>query len=91
MSEGKTAEPDSALVAKFSEALDEDLNVSAAWGAIFDWVRDTNKTLASNAISSQQAATALAAWNKIDSVLGLGAAREETTPPESQKLLEERQ
>ena len=79
------------LFAAFSAALDDDLNVSAGWGAIFDWVRDTNKALASNALSSEQAAAALGAWNKVDSVLGLGTPREDGTPPELQQLLDERQ
>jgi len=79
------------LISKFSEALDDDLNVSAAWGAIFDWVRDMNKALAANTLSSEQAAAALAVWNKVDSVLGLGTPREDDAPPELQKLLEERQ
>lgn len=27
----------------FTDALDDDLNISAAWGAIFEWVRQTNR------------------------------------------------
>src|SRR4029453_4594066 len=37
-----TAAPDPDLLTQFSNALDDDLNLSAAWGAIFEWVRDTN-------------------------------------------------
>ena len=83
--------PDDALVTAFSTALDDDLNVSAAWGAVFDWVWNTNKALAAGSVSPEQAAAALAAWSRVDSVLGLGAAAEEGAPPELQKLLEERQ
>jgi cysteinyl-tRNA synthetase len=79
------------LVAAFTAALDDDLNVSAAWGAIFDWVRETNKALAANALSPEQAANALAAWNQVDSVLGLGAAPEAGAPSELLALLDERQ
>jgi cysteinyl-tRNA synthetase len=79
------------LVAAFSAALDDDLNVSAAWGAIFDWVRDTNKALAAGTITAEQAASALAEWARVDSVLGLGAAPMDSAPPELLKLLEERQ
>src|SRR5262249_54770774 len=35
------AEAEPNLVAQFTDAMDDDLNVSAAWGAIFDWVRET--------------------------------------------------
>jgi cysteinyl-tRNA synthetase len=86
-----TPPPTDDLVAAFTAALDDDLNVSAAWGAIFDWVRETNKALAANALSHEQATTALAAWNKVDSVLGLGAAPEAGAPPELLALLDERQ
>ena len=79
------------LVTAFTAALDDDLNVSAAWGAIFDWVRDTNKVLAAGGLSAGQAAASLAAWNKVDAVLGLGAAPEPDAPSELLALLEERQ
>jgi len=79
------------LVAAFTAALDDDLNVSAAWGAIFDWVREMNKSLAGNALTPEQAANALAAWHQVDSVLGLGAVQEAGAPPELLALLDERQ
>ena len=72
-------------------ALDEDLNISAAWGAVFEWVRETNRRIAENSLSANDAAAALAAWNKIDSVLGIGAPAETEAPPEIIALLEARQ
>ena len=50
------------LVDNFTAALDDDLNISAAWGAVFEWVRETNRQLADNSLNSAQAAAALAAW-----------------------------
>jgi len=85
------AEPDPGLIAKVSAALDEDLNLSAAWGAVFDWVRETNRLLAANELSASQAAAALAAWQKIDDVFGLGSKGETEAPPELLALLEARQ
>ena len=79
------------LVAKFSAALDDDLNISAAWAAVFDWVRETNKRIAENSLSATEAAAALAAWEKIDSVLGIGAKSEAEIPAEIMSLLEARQ
>jgi len=81
----------SELLARFTAALDEDLNVSAAWGAVFDWVRETNRLLAANQLSSPQAAVAFAAWTKLDSVFGLGTGGSAEAPPELQALLDERQ
>src|SRR5580700_4742460 len=42
---GSTAPPEDALVAQFSAALDEDFNISGAWGAVFEWVRENNRLL----------------------------------------------
>jgi cysteinyl-tRNA synthetase len=82
---------DPTFISRFTEALDNDLNVSAAWGVVFDWVRETNKELASGAMNASAAATALASWQEVDRVFGLGAPQEEGAPPELQALLEERQ
>ena len=46
---------------------------------------------ASNRLDDKKAAAALAAWEKLDSVLGLGRKGEVEAPPEIQALLEERQ
>jgi cysteinyl-tRNA synthetase len=65
------------LLTRFTAALNEDLNVSAAWGAVFDWVRETNRLLA--------------AWIKLDSVFGLGTGGSAEAPPDLLALLDERQ
>lgn len=89
---GQTAATDDSELAKhFSEALDEDLNVSAAWGVVFEWVRETNRKLADNELTAAQAATELKAWDAIDQVLGIGAKATEEVPAELLALLEERQ
>jgi cysteinyl-tRNA synthetase len=80
-----------ALLNQFSDALDEDLNIAAAWGAIFEWVRETNKKLAESATDAPTAAAALATWEKLDSVLGVGAPVEVPVPAEISALLEARQ
>jgi cysteinyl-tRNA synthetase len=82
---------DDLFIAKFERALDDDLNVSAAWAAVFDWVRDTNKSLTNNSLAPDMAAAALNKWSEVDSVFGLGAPREVCAPPELLKLLDERQ
>lgn len=69
---GAKSEAEPKAVAQFSEALEEDLNVSSAWGFIFEWIRENNRSLAMNDMKRQQAAAALATWGKINSVFGLG-------------------
>ena len=72
----------SELVPRFSTALADDLNISAAWAAVFDWVRETNKRLAENSLSATDAVSALAAWEKVDSVLGVGTKIDAEVPAE---------
>src|SRR5262245_31599988 len=45
-------EPDPAILASFTGVLDDDLNVSGAWGVVFEWVRETNRVLASGQVSA---------------------------------------
>ena len=78
------------LLANFTAALADDLNISAAWGAVFEWVRETNKRIADNSCSPTEAAAALIAWGKIDSVLGIGVAGESEVPAEILALAEAR-
>jgi cysteinyl-tRNA synthetase len=86
-----TATADAALMTEFSAALDEDLNVSGAWGAIFDWVHESNRLLAAGQMTSARAAAGLAAWDTMDSVLGIARLAEEAAPAAFQSLLEQRQ
>ena len=86
-----SAPPDQALLGKFVAALDDDLNVSAGWGTVFEWVSENNRLLAVNQLTPAQAASALAAWEQIDSVFGLGRKGGVEAPPEILALLEGRQ
>ena len=88
---GVTASAEDGLAGRFSAAMDEDFNISGAWGAVFDWVRDNNRLLGSSEATPARAAAALAAWDKIDSVLAIGRADEAAAPAGLQALLEERQ
>ena len=85
------ATSESPLLGEFSNALDDDLNISGAWGAVFEWVRDTNRKLAEKSLDAAAAAAALAAWDKLDSVVGVGAPREVVVPAEITALVEARQ
>lgn len=87
---GAPAAPDGKFLGQFTAALDDDFNVSAAWGVIFEWVRENNRVFASGGVRPTWAAEALAAWEKISTVLGLEAAVTAGPPPEFQALLEQR-
>jgi cysteinyl-tRNA synthetase len=87
---GTTAAPNTKLAEQFSAALADDLNISAAWAVVFEWVRETNKRIADSSLSANDAAAALAAWEKVDSVLGVGAKAEAEAPAEILALAEAR-
>jgi cysteinyl-tRNA synthetase len=78
------------LLSNFAAAISEDLNISAAWGAVFEWVRETNTKLANNSLNATDAAAHLAAWEKVDSVLGIGVKTETEVPAEILALAEAR-
>jgi cysteinyl-tRNA synthetase len=78
------------VLQSFTTAMDEDFNVAAAWGAIFEWVRETNRQLAENRIMPAPAATLMTAWQKINQVLGL-PPKQENAPEDLVRLLIERE
>jgi cysteinyl-tRNA synthetase len=87
--------PLSSVREKFEKALDDDLNISAAWAAVFEWIRETNKRLAAHEVTPEEATSLFAAWQRINSVLGLHTKDEielaEKLDESLQKLLEARQ
>ncbi len=81
----------SPLVENLTTALDDDLNISAAWATVFEWVRETNKRIADNSLTAAHSAAELAAWEKVNAVLGIGSVAEAEAPAEIVALLEARQ
>ncbi len=75
------------LVNQFAGALDDDLNISGAWGVVFDWVRQTNRRLDENTLDAPEGAATLAAWERLDMVLGVGAPTEVEAPAEVIRLM----
>ena len=75
----------------FGRALDDDLNISAGLGAVFDLVRDLNRRIEARSMSTDDAGRALAALRDIDLVLGvLDEPTREGLDDELQALLDER-
>jgi cysteinyl-tRNA synthetase len=79
-----------ALLPPFTAALENDLNISAAWAAVFEWVREINRRLAEHSLSPTAAEMALLEWSKVDSVLGIGAKSETEIPAEILALADAR-
>ncbi len=77
--------------AAFCEALDDDLNISGALGALFDMIHAGNKALNDKAVTPGAAAAVLALMNELDRVLGFLKPPEDTVDPEVLAILELRQ
>ncbi|HET7703508.1 MAG TPA: cysteine--tRNA ligase [Candidatus Limnocylindrales bacterium] len=76
--------------AAFGEALDDDLNVSAALAVVFDLVRDLNRRIDGRLLSTADAVRALEALHSFDEVLGVLPADAEALDEETRAMLEER-
>lgn len=73
----------------FGDALDDDLNISAALGAVFELVRETNKRMDAGSLTAGQI-RALAEWrDRANSVLRF-EPEAATVSPEVQALLDQR-
>ena len=83
------AAPDSQFAAakseKFFDALDDDLNISAALAEVFDQIRETNSSIDCNELTAGQAAALLLWWQRINQVLQLQEDAE--APPENVTVL----
>jgi cysteinyl-tRNA synthetase len=80
--------PDKISSDKFFEALDDDLNISAALGYLFEQIRESNRELDAG-VDRSRAQAWLEWWNKINRVLMLQEAKQ-GPPPEIAALAEAR-
>jgi cysteinyl-tRNA synthetase len=74
----------------FGEALDDDLNVSAALAVLFDLVRELNRRIDGRSLSTADAATALDRLRSLDQVLGVLADPVDDLDETTKRLLDER-
>jgi len=75
----------------FEDALDDDLNISAALGFLFESIRETNRAMDQNEMDAATANAWLDWWKRINTVLDLEAEFEIVVPPEVMQLAKERE
>src|SRR5712691_1644127 len=81
----RSIEPD------FENALDDDLNISAALGFLFESIRETNRAMDENKLDAASASAWLDWWKRINTVLDLEAETEIPVPPEVAELAKKRE
>jgi cysteinyl-tRNA synthetase len=92
-SSGKIVELMVQVQAGFGGEMDDDLNVSVALAALFDFVRDVNNLLDANAVSRSEAEAVQVLMAGFDGVLGVvgKVEAEEVLPEEAEALIKERE
>jgi len=77
----------------FGEAMDDDLNISVALAALFDFVREVNRLMDENMLSRKEAEEVYTLMMRFDKVLGvIGEAKvEEKLPKEAEELIRRRE
>ena len=76
---------------RFEDALDDDLNISAALGFLFESIRETNRAMDQNEMDTASARAWLEWWKRINTVLDLEAETDIAIPHEVAQLAEERE
>ena len=88
----KTKERQSGIMPhNFGDALDDDLNISAALGFLFESIRETNRAMDEDKLDAASANSWLDWWNRINTVLDLEAETEIAIPAEVAQLAKERE
>jgi cysteinyl-tRNA synthetase len=75
----------------FEEALDDDLNISAALGFLFESIRETNRAMDQDEMDSASATGWLEWWKRVNTILDLEAENGLVVPEEVTQLAKERE
>jgi cysteinyl-tRNA synthetase len=76
---------------QFEEALDDDLNISAALGFLFETIRETNRAMDQDELDAASAKAWLDWWRRINNVLDLETDAEAAVPAEVAQLAKDRE
>jgi cysteinyl-tRNA synthetase len=78
--------------AEFGKAMDDDLNISVALSALFDFVREINNLIDANALTKDEADRVARLIANFDGVLGvIPKYSEEALPKEAEELIKKRE
>src|SRR5213593_1109696 len=75
----------------FENALDDDLNISAALGFLFESIRETNRAMDQNEMDAASASAWLDWWKRINTVLDVEAETDVVIPHEVTQLAQDRE
>jgi len=81
----------STLEKRFIEAMDDDLNISGAIGALFDFIKKTNPILQSGTLDLEQKNEIFTVLRRMNTVLGFLQLEQCTLAPEINRLIQQRE
>ena len=87
----RTGQAPNVQTTAFENALDDDLNISAALGFLFESIRETNRAMDQKEMDAASASAWLDWWNRINTVLDLEAAADVAIPDEVAQLAQQRE
>ena len=76
---------------QFEEALDDDLNISAALGFLFESIRETNRAMDQNEMDAVSAKAWLDWWERVNNILDLESEIKIVVPEEVAALAKDRE
>ncbi len=76
---------------EFENALDDDLNISAALGFLFETIRETNRAMDQHGLDASSASAWLNWWERINTILDLETEIETAVPAEVAQLAKDRE
>lgn len=77
------------MLAEFETKMDDDMNISGALGAVFDFIREINRLKSEDKLSADERDSALKAIEKIDTVLGFHL-KQEAIDSDIESLIDQR-
>ena len=76
---------------EFRKAMNNDLNIAKAMGKVFDWIREVNRKIDSNELTTEEAGSFIEVLDKIDSVIAVVSDDKPEITDEEATMIDERE
>ena len=84
-------EVDLPVLDEFRKAMNNDLNIAEAMGKVFDWIREVNRKIDSNELTTEEASSSIEVLDKIDSVIAVVSDDKPEITDEEATMIDERE
>ena len=84
-------EVDLPVLDEFRKAMNNDLNIAEAMGKVFDWIREVNRKIDSNELTTEEAGSFIEVLDKIDSVIAVVSDDKPEITDEEATMIDERE